>query len=152
MPGRVSHISASYDRAADNSSISARTKSQNNSLRFAKIRGQNDFEDNHEMDGVFATQKILEIEAKLECTINTLVDTFAEISETKQGISTLVSNYGEQYCFQLQKFSVLAYDYLERIDNMHKREGQIEEELSKQAVSVDTLRSMINQQKEHLEA
>ena len=49
----------------------------------------------------------------------------------KQGISDYVQNYGEQYCLQLQKFSVLAYDYLERIDNHTKREALIEEELKK---------------------
>ena len=94
------------------------------------------------MDVEFASKKLFEVEAKLECTINTLVNTFTEISETKQGVSSLVSNYGEQYCFQLQKFSVLAYDYLERIDNLHKRESQIGEELGKQAISVEKLKQM----------
>ena len=95
---------------------------------------------------------MFEAEAKLECTLNVLVDTFAEISEAKQCISSLVSNYGEQYCFQLQKFSVLAYDYLERIDNMFKREIQIEEELKKQALKVNKLKKVTGLQKEHIEA
>ena len=48
---------------------------------------------------------------------------------TKQGIANLVQGYGEQYCSQLQQFSVLAYDYLERIENLSKREATVKEEL-----------------------
>ena len=81
--------------------------------------------------------KIQLAENRLECVINTLTETFEEVREAKDGIATLVSNYEEQYCHQLQKFSVLAYDYLERIDNVNKRERAVEEELAKQAIAVD---------------
>jgi len=54
--------------------------------------------------------------------LNTLAGAFNEIAETKNGILDLMNRYGEHYCSQLEKFSVLAYDYLERIDNINKRE------------------------------
>jgi hypothetical protein len=59
---------------------------------------------------------------RLECTLNALVEAFNEIAVTKHCIFDLMSRYNEHFCNQLEKFSVLAYDYLERIDNINKRE------------------------------
>lgn len=101
---------------ANESSLSL--TSQNNRVKSAGLclLGEDEIEKDEEHSKVFL------LEAKLECTLNTLASAFGEISEQKQSIASLVSNYGEQYCLQLQKFSVLAYDYLERIDHVFKRE------------------------------
>ena len=82
---------------------------------------------------------------KLEGAMNGLVEAFSEISESKHSIATLVSNFGEQYCSQLQKFSVLAYDYLERIDTLVKREVVVEEEVRKQSDLVDQLKQVASE-------
>lgn len=81
-----------------------------------------------------------------------LSDAFTEIVDTKGAISDMVNNYGEQYCSQLQKFSVLAYDYLERIENVAKREAKLEDELAKQSDSVSQLKLVTSRQAEHIAA
>jgi len=74
---------------------------------------------------------------RLECALNSLVGAFNEIAVTKHSIHDMMNRYNDHFCNQLEKFSVLAYDYLERIDNINKREIQLAEELSKQAYQVD---------------
>ena len=59
--------------------------------------------------------------AKFECALNQLCGAFGEISATKHGMNQILDSYNDNYCNQLQSFSVLAYDYLERIDCLQRR-------------------------------
>lgn len=68
-------------------------------------------------------------ETKLEIALNSLSRAFNELAETKAGIFSFVGSYQECYCEQMQKFSVLAYDYIERIENLSRREMLLDEKI-----------------------
>ena len=53
---------------------------------------------------------------KVELALNSLSKAFQEIYDTKTGIFSIVSSFHDCYAEQMEKFSVLAYDYLDRID------------------------------------
>ena len=77
---------------------------------------------------------------------------FHECAEMKQGMMEYIGRCREMYCEQIQKFSVLAYDYLERMDNLNKREQCIATEVKQQQDLVDELKSVAIQQTAHIKA
>ena len=89
---------------------------------------------------------------KLEFTLGQIGTAFKELADTKRGILQYTTNYKDQYCEQIQKFSVLAYDYIEKIDKLCKREKRIESEIQAQQASVDELRTICSQQNAHIKA
>lgn len=70
-----------------------------------------------------------DFDLRLQVALNALSRAFEEIQETKEGILDFVNANREGYCTKIQTFSVLAYDYLEKIDNFTKRETVFEEEV-----------------------
>ena len=62
------------------------------------------------------------LQAQIDIAMDQMVRAFRESAEIKQGIMEYVHSCREMYSDQIQKFSVLAYDYLERIENQSKRE------------------------------
>ena len=75
---------------------------------------------------------------------------FREIAATKSEMNEIMLTVKEQYNGQLEKFSVLAYDYLEKIDNVANRENLMRDEFAKQSYTLDQLRQVTNRQKEHI--
>ena len=73
----------------------------------------------------------------MELALNSLSRAFQEIAETKAGISSFVQTYQESYCEQMQQFSVLAYDYIEQIENVYKREAELESRVREQQERVE---------------
>ena len=62
------------------------------------------------------------LQNQLDVALESLGLAFEESAHIKKGIMAYVSHCREMYCEQIQKFSVLAYDYLERIELISKRE------------------------------
>ena len=62
------------------------------------------------------------LQAQIDIAMDQMVRAFRESAEIKQGIMEYVHRCREMYSDQIQKFSVLAYDYLERIENHSKRD------------------------------
>ena len=89
---------------------------------------------------------------RLECITNTLLATFEDFASMSSGIQDLLSHSALKYGESMQKFSVLAYDYLERIDNLSKREALMQAELTKQSSASESLKEIIARQTEHIKA
>ena len=68
------------------------------------------------------------------------------------GIKSMLSHSSHKYDESMQKFSVLTYDYLERIDNLSKREALLQAELDKQSTAMQSLKEFIARQVEHIKA
>ena len=102
--------------------------------------------------GEYCDYHLIGVVAKLEVALNSIGQAYSEVAETKQGIFDVVSRYKDVYCEQIQKFSVLAYDYLERIDTMSKREKRIETEVQNQQDKVDEMKRIVTQQTAHIKA
>lgn len=77
---------------------------------------------------------------------------FKEIAQTKSQMNEIMGTVNEQYCGQLQTFSVLAYDYLDRISTVSQREVLMREEFMKQSHLVEQLKGVTTQQNEHIQA
>ena len=69
--------------------------------------------------------------------LNSLSRAFQEIYETKTGIFTIVSSFHDCFAEQMEKFSVLAFDYLDRIDLLAERESELEERVKEEQEKVD---------------
>ena len=89
---------------------------------------------------------------RLECITNTLLRTFEDFSSMSSGIKSMLSHSSHKYDESMQKFSVLTYDYLERIDNLSKREALLQAELDKQSTAMQSLKEFIARQAEHIKA
>lgn len=74
---------------------------------------------------------------KVDLVLNSLSRAFQEIYETKTGIFTIVSSFHDCFAEQMEKFSVLAYDYLDRIDLLAQRESELEERVKEEQEKVD---------------
>ena len=86
----------------------------------------------------------------MELALNSLSLAFQEIAETKAGISSFVQTYQESYCQQMQQFSVLAYDYIQQIENIYRREVELQEQVREQQERVERLKSITLDQSEHI--
>ena len=86
----------------------------------------------------------------MELALNSLSRAFQEIAETKAGISSFVQTYQESYCEQMQQFSVLAYDYIEQIENIYCREAELETQVREQQEKVEKLKHITFDQAEHI--
>ena len=95
----------------------------------ANTHATTDLNDPETEKGEYCDYHLIGVVAKLEVALNSIGQAYSEVAETKQGIFDVVSGYKDVYCEQIQKFSVLAYDYLERIDTLSKREKRIETEV-----------------------
>ena len=82
---------------------------------------------------IAANMRVATVELQLDSLLEHLGAAYAEICEHKRSMAEMVNGYSEQYCSQLEKFSVLAYDYLERIENIAKRDAQIDVEIARQS-------------------
>ena len=59
---------------------------------------------------------------RLECVTDSLLDSFKLLSSLSGGMQDILKSYSDKYTQSMQKFSVLAYDYLERINIISERE------------------------------
>lgn len=50
----------------------------------------------------------------------------------------------------MQQFSVLAYDYIEQIENVYKREAELESKIREQQERVEHLKTITFDQEEHI--
>ena len=87
---------------------------------------------------------------KVDLVLNSLSRAFQEIYETKTGIFTIVSSFHDCFAEQMDKFSVLAYDYLDRIDLLAQRESELEERVKEEQDKVDQLKQVTFGQAEHI--
>lgn len=81
-------------------------------------------------------------EIKVESCLNSLSQAFTEIAETKAGLTTLASTCQQCLSEQLQKFSVLAYDYVDRLDTLARREAHIDEKMREQHERAERFKSV----------